>query len=628
MRQFDTIVIGCGHAGSEAAAASAKLGAKTLMIGLNLDSIAWMPCNPAIGGPAKSQLVKEIDALGGLMGLAADANYLQLKTLNSSRGEAVHALRAQADKYMYSLWMRQTLQKIPNLFLYQGMVTQLLIEKNRVIGIETAIGERIKAKAVIITSGTFLSGKVFTGKNTQEAGRAAEPSVKGLTASLQAYGLSFGRLKTGTPVRLSAKSICFEQLSQYNGDLKPSFFSFLPNRPYFEQLPCYATRSTERTHQIIKENLQESPLYSGLIKGAGPRYCPSIEDKVVRFPEKESHLFFLEPEGRFTDEIYLQGCSTSLPIEVQWQIIHSLPGLEEAQIVRPAYAVEYDFLHPWQFNHHLHCSKLTGLFAAGQLLGTSGYEEAAAQGLVAGINAAKFVQDQAPVALGRASSYLGTLIDDLVIKEITEPYRMLTSRSEHRLYLRQDNADRRLTPLGKQIGLVNDQRWQVYSVKVKKLEAAKKFLEETRIKGNAKTNQVLQKYAQSPLGNNQSITLAELLARPKVTYNLIKELSAAQTLLDEDIAFTLSTDLKYAGYINRQSEQVYKTNNQLLTAKNIPETFDYQKLKHLSLEAREKLSKVKPQTIEQASRIDGVSQADLSILLISLAKTKSKLIKI
>ncbi|MDX1920377.1 MAG: tRNA uridine-5-carboxymethylaminomethyl(34) synthesis enzyme MnmG [Candidatus Caenarcaniphilales bacterium] len=618
MREYDVIIVGSGHAGCEAASAAAKLGAKTLLIGMNLDMIAWMPCNPAVGGPAKSHLVKEIDAMGGLMGLAADATYMQLKTLNSSRGAAVHSLRAQSDKYEYSAWMRGALQKISNLYFYQAMVTEVLVENEKIIGAKTSLGEEIKAKAVVITSGTFLQGKVFTGKQSREAGRASEPAAIGLTLNLQSYGLEFGRLKTGTPARIDARSVDFSGLEEHPGDTNPKFFSFLPNRPVLEQHSCYATRTTERTAEIIRENLMESPMYAGLIEGVGPRYCPSIEDKIVRFSDKPSHLLFLEPEGRNTNEIYLQGCSTSLPINVQWQIVQSLPGLERAEIIRPAYAVEYDFLRPIQFKHTLEAKVLPGLFAAGQLLGTSGYEEAASQGFVAGINAAKYALDQDPVIFERSGSYIGTLIDDLVIKEITEPYRMMTSRSEHRLHLRQDNADRRLTPKGRKIGLVDDYRWECFNNKMEGFELGLQKLKETKIKASNEVNAILEEFNQAILKSNTAITLAELLSRPGADFALVEKLLGHN--FSEDIEFPLfelETELKYAGYVQRQDNQNDKFG--ALENKKIPEWFDYMKLQHISKEAREKLIKIKPQTIGQAVRIDGVRPADVQVLLISLA---------
>lgn len=619
MRNFDVIIVGCGHAGCEAASAAAKLGAKTLLIGMNLDSIAWMPCNPAVGGPAKSHLVKEIDALGGVMGQAADATYIQLKTLNSSRGAAVQSLRAQSDKYKYSQWVLEYLHQLPNLSFYQAMVTKVLTDDSKVIGVETSLGERIHSKTVIITSGTFLQGKVFTGKQSRAAGRASEPSAIGLTDNLQSYGFNFGRLKTGTPARIDGRTVDYSQLEVHPGDDAPTFFSFLPNRPILKQLPCHSTRTTEQTHQIIKDNLLESPLYAGLIEGVGPRYCPSIEDKVVRFADKTSHLLFLEPEGRNTHEIYLQGCSTSLPIEVQWLIVHSLPGLENADIIRPAYAVEYDFLRPVQFKHTLEAKTLPGLFAAGQLLGTSGYEEAASQGLVAGINAAKYALEQESVVFDRSESYLGTLIDDLVIKEITEPYRMMTSRSEHRLHLRQDNADRRLTPLGRQFGLVDDYRWNVFERKMEKFTVETERLKSIRVKPSDEVNATLEQFEQPIIKEGSSITLYELLARPNATYELIDKIEGNEiSSLNEDIPrMEIETEVKYAGYVTRQKSQVDKFAG--LENKKIPEWFDYQKLKHLSNEARQKLSKIRPETIGQASRIDGVRPSDVSVLLIGLA---------
>ncbi|HEY9885741.1 MAG TPA: tRNA uridine-5-carboxymethylaminomethyl(34) synthesis enzyme MnmG [Vampirovibrionales bacterium] len=617
MNNVDVIVVGCGHAGCEAAAASARLGAKTLMIGLNLDSIAWMPCNPAIGGPAKSHLVKEIDALDGLMGLAADATYMQLKTLNSSRGPAVHSLRAQSDKYAYSAWMRDALQQMPNLFMYQAMVTKVLVEKEKVVGIETSLGEQIKASSVVITSGTFLQGKVFTGKNIRDAGRASEPSAVGLTASLQEYGFEFGRLKTGTPARIDARTVDFSNLEIQPGDDEYKFFSFMPNRPVLEQVPCYTTRTTNSTLEIIKNNLQESPMYAGLIEGVGPRYCPSIEDKVVRFADKESHLLFLEPEGRHTNEIYLQGCSTSFPIHVQKLIVNSLPGLENAHIVRPAYAVEYDFLRPVQFKHTLHSKNLNGLFAAGQLLGTSGYEEAASQGLVAGANAAKYALNQEEISFPRSESYIGTLVDDLVVREITEPYRMMTSRSEHRVYLRQDNADRRITPMGRAVGLVSDERWQVFQERFNKFENGIKELKSIQIKSSENVNKVLSENGQQAIKNNGALTAYELLSRPRADFKLLEKLTSKTFNASEMPLFELDTEIKYAGYVKKQNQQNQKITS--LEHKKIPTSLNYLEMVHLSKEAREKLAKIKPETLGQAAKIDGVRPADINVLLVKIS---------
>lgn len=610
MNEFDIIVVGCGHAGCEAAHASAKLGAKTLMVGLNMDSIAWMPCNPAIGGPAKSHIVKEIDALGGVMGEAADASYLQMKTLNTSRGAAVHSLRAQSDKYQYSRYVRQCLEKQPNLYFYQAMVAELLIIGDTVTGVRTKLGEEIKAKAVIITSGTFLQGKVFTGKKTYDSGRASEPSAVGLTACLENYGFEFGRLKTGTPARLDARSIDFNKLEIHSGDETITHFSHLPNRPLRPQHNCHSTRTNQVTHQIIQDNILESPMYSGVIEGTGPRYCPSIEDKIIKFPDKESHLLFLEPESLDTNEIYLQGCSTSFPIHVQRQLIQSIEGLEKSHIIRPAYAVEYDFLKPVQMQKTLQSQTLKGFFAAGQLLGTSGYEEAASQGLIAGINAVQYINHQEAFVLERSESYIGTLIDDLIYKDISEPYRMMTSRSEYRLHLRQDNADRRLTPLGRSIGLVGDFRWKIFEEKLDNYHSEMKLLSKTRI---------TQDRLPSTIQIHNSITLADLLTRNDVDYTLI------DSVLERDIGQTtniprleIQTEIKYAGYVARQRSHAKKFQN--LQSKCIPSDLDFLGISHLSTEAREKLNSLRPKTLGEAIKIDGVRQADINVLLVALKK--------
>lgn len=619
-RFYDIIVVGAGHSGCEAAHAASKLGAKTLLLALNLDTIALMPCNPAVGGPAKSHLVKEIDALGGLMGIAADATYLQLKTLNASKGPAVRSLRAQSDKKEYSCWVKNYLENIPDLDIYQAMVTGLIIEEtsqlSKIKGVETSLGEKIYGDAVIITTGTFLSGKVHVGLKSNSAGRAGEFASYGLTEYLVSLGFKSKRLKTGTPPRIDGKTINFSQLEEHWGDASPSFFSFLPDRTIRKQVPCYLTRTNERTHEIIRANLDKSPIYAGIIECVGPRYCPSIEDKVVRFKDKSSHHLFLEPEGRNTNEIYLQGCSTSLPIEVQWDIVRSLPGLEKALIVRPAYAVEYDYFPGIQFNHGLMSKNVEGLFIAGQVLGTSGYEEAAAQGIVAGINASRYVKDLEPLVFERNSSYIGTLIDDLVTKEMDEPYRMLTSRSEYRLLLRQDNADQRLTPLGREIGLVDDFRWKVFNDKIEKIKNEKSRLEKTKVQPNNETAKLLEKYTQNI---EEPISLLDLLKRPEVTYQCIKELSMLNnqiSLTDDLPEFEIETEIKYEGYINRQLMQI--TQQDKFEKIKIPLEFDFKELIHLSKEAREKLDKIKPITIGQASRIGGVSPADITVLLATI----------
>ncbi|MBI3591312.1 MAG: tRNA uridine-5-carboxymethylaminomethyl(34) synthesis enzyme MnmG [Candidatus Melainabacteria bacterium] len=624
-RSYDIIVVGAGHSGCEAAHASAMLGAKTLLLALNLDTIALMPCNPAVGGPAKSHLVKEIDALGGLMGVAADATYLQLKTLNASKGPAVRSLRAQSDKKEYSLWVKNYLENIPNLDIYQAMVTKLIVDetsqKGFVRGVETSLGEVLYAKSVIITTGTFLAGKVYVGLKSNTAGRAGEFASYGLTDSLISLGFKSKRLKTGTPPRIDGRTINFSILEEHWGDEKPSFFSFLPDRPIRKQIPCHLTRTNSKTHEIILANLDKSPIYSGIIECVGPRYCPSIEDKVVRFKDKSSHHLFLEPEGRSTKEIYLQGCSTSLPIEIQWQIVRSLPGLENAQIMRPAYAVEYDYFPGTQFNHGLMSKNVDGLFIAGQVLGTSGYEEAAAQGIVAGINAARFIKNLEPIIFERNSSYIGTLIDDIVTKEMDEPYRMLTSRSEYRLLLRQDNADQRLTPLGREIGLVNDFRWKVFNEKIEKMKNEKIRLEKTKVQSTKENNEILNKYNQSI---DEPISLYDLLKRPGVTYECIKDLRrglACQASTADIPEFEIETEVKYGGYINRQLFQISQQDK--FEKIKIPQELDFLELKHLSNEAREKLNKIKPITIGQASRIGGVSPADITVLLATIKQKKT-----
>ncbi|HEY9715986.1 MAG TPA: tRNA uridine-5-carboxymethylaminomethyl(34) synthesis enzyme MnmG [Trichormus sp.] len=611
--KFDVIVIGGGHAGCEAANAAARLGCNTLLLAVNLDTIGAMPCNPAVGGPGKSHLVKEVDALGGVMGLAADATYLQMRMLNSSRGPAVQSLRAQSDKRDYSAWMKQYMESLPGLTLRQGMVNKFIVEDNRIAGIELAFGDRISCRSLVLCAGTFLEGTIWIGRETMPAGRAGEFPAVGLSENMRNLGFRTERLKTGTPPRIDGRTIDYSQLLVVPGDNELQFFSFMDNRPVREQMPCHQTRTTNATHELIRQNLHESPMYSGMIHGRGPRYCPSIEDKIVRFADKDSHSLFLEPEGRSTYEVYLQGCSTSLPLFVQHEIVHSLPGLEKATVIRPAYAVEYDYLPAIQFNHALMAKDLPGFFAAGQMLGTSGYEEAAAQGMVAGINAARYVRNQEEVILSRSSSYTGTLIDDLVTKEIGEPYRMMTSRSEYRLLLRQDNADTRLTPLGREIGLVDDQRWALFQRKQEGIAHEHKRLRETRIHPSQTWDEALSAYGEQL---KLSVTLEELLRRPRVPYSLIESMSPASSDAEFEWALEIETDVKYAGYIERQKTQVAQTEK--LDNVRLPADVSYIELTHLSREAREKLDRVKPQTLGQASRIGGVSPADISVLLVWL----------
>lgn len=610
---FDVIVIGGGHAGCEAANAAARLGCRTLMLAVNIDTIGAMPCNPAVGGPGKSQLVKEVDALGGVMGLAADATYLQMRTLNLSRGPAVQSLRAQSDKREYSLWMKSYMESLSNLSLRQGMVKSLLCDANGICGVELAFGDRISAKAVVLTAGTFLEGTIWIGKETMPAGRAGEFPAIGLSGALKALGFELGRLKTGTPPRIDGRSIDYSGLTVVPGDEPVEFFSFLGNGPLRDQLPCHQTRTTEKTHEIIRENLHESPMYSGMIHGIGPRYCPSIEDKVVRFSDKESHSLFLEPEGRSTYEVYLQGFSTSMPSSVQHALVHSLPGLENAVVIRPAYAVEYDFMPATQFTHAMMAKDLQGFFAAGQILGTSGYEEAAAQGIIAGINAAMYAKGKAEFTLSRVSSYTGTLIDDLVTKELREPYRMMTSRSEYRLLLRQDNADFRLTPLGREIGLVDDLRWEAFSKKQEMLKGERERLRKTRLQPSAEVDSVLAQYDEQM---KQAQTLEELLRRPRLPYSAMRRLDPENAPTNFKYVLELETEIKYEGYIERQKAHV--ANAEKLDNVALPSDLDYKSMENLSLEAREKLQKIRPETVGQASRIGGITPADVSVLMVNL----------
>lgn len=615
---FDVVVIGGGHAGCEAANASARLGLNTLLLAVNLDTIGAMPCNPAVGGPGKTHLAREVDALGGVMGIATDATYLQIRMLNSSRGPAVQALRAQSDKREYSAWMKQYMESLPNLTLRQGMVKNLILKDNKVAGVELAFGDQIACRSVVLAAGTFLEGTIWIGKETMPAGRAGEFPAVGLSGFLRALGFTTGRLKTGTPPRLDGRTIDYSRLIEVPGDEHLQFFSFLDKRPVLPQVSCHQTRTTEVTHDLIRANLHQSPMYSGMIHGVGPRYCPSIEDKIVRFADKDSHSLFLEPEGRSTYEVYLQGCSTSLPVAVQHDIVHSLPGLEGAAMVRPAYAVEYDYLPAIQFNHALMAKDLPGFFGAGQILGTSGYEEAAAQGIIAGINAALYAAGKGTFTLPRSSSYTGTLIDDLVTKEIGEPYRMMTSRSEYRLLLRQDNADTRLTPLGRAVGLVDDYRWELFERKQEAIEGEKKRLKTTRIHPNPTWEAALSPHDETM---KQSATLEELLRRPRLPYAVIEQLAPAHPD-GEPFAFALEveTDTKYAGYIERQKQQVEQTEK--FDAVKLPEDFNYLEADHLSKEAREKLNRIRPETLGQASRIGGVSPADISVLMVLLEQKR------
>lgn len=615
MFKYDVIVVGAGHAGCEAAMATAKLGAKTLLASLNLDNIALMPCNPAIGGPAKSCLVREIDALGGIMAIATDATYMQLKTLNSSKGPAVRALRAQSDKKEYMRFVRNLLESENNLSLKQCTMSELLVEYDEVKGLKDEFGQEYYAPVVILTTGTSLEARIWVGLQYLEFGRLGEASAKGLSPSLKKLGFKIGRLKTGTPARIDARTIDFSQMVEQPGDKNPSFFSFLPNRPIREQYPCYLTRTTAKTHEIIKNNLDKSPLYSGLIHGIGPRYCPSIEDKIIRFAHNPSHHIFIEPEGKNTYEMYVQGFSTSLPASVQIQMLQSLPGLENVHVMKPAYAVEYDYMPAVQLTHSLMTKKVKGLFCAGQINGTSGYEEAAAQGLLAGINAIKYLQNKEMITLSRESSYLGTLVDDLVTKDIDEPYRMLTSRSEYRLLLRQDNADERLTKIGYEAGLIDEQRYQDFLKKQETIENEILRLMSEKISPSEKVNNILSKYGEHI---DKGMKLAELIKRPNVTYETLIEAdeNTRKLALTRDVYEQVEVKIKYEGYIKRQIQQVSMSDK--LEKIRIPSDIDYNKIQHISTETRDKLAKIRPITLGQASRIGGVKPADISVLMVMI----------
>lgn len=622
MTKFDVIVVGGGHAGCEAALASAKLGAKVLLASINIDNIAMMPCNPAIGGPAKSNIVKEIDALGGMMGIAADATYIQMKMLNSSKGPAVRALRAQSDKKEYMQFMRSELEKHDNLFIKQTIITDLIVEDGKIIGVKDELGIEYPADSVILTTGTSLNGKMFIGLQSFSGGRAGEAAAYGLSESLEKHGIRTGKLKTGTPARVDGRTIDYSKLSVHPGDNKLNFFSFEPDRPVLEQIPCHLTRTNEKTHKIIMANLDKSPMFTGLIKGLGPRYCPSIEDKVVRFAHRDSHHVFIEPEGRNTYEVYVQGFSTSLPADVQLQMLQSLSGLENVKILKHAYAVEYDYVPAVQLTHSLMTKKVKGLFCAGQINGTSGYEEAAGQGLIAGINAAKYVQSKPMITLSRSSSYIGTLIDDLVTKDIDEPYRMLTSRSEYRLILRQDNADTRLTPLGYEFGMISPQRWERFVAKQEAIRLEKERLSNLKIPANEQTNAILAEYEENiSLGYRAD----DLLKRPNIVYEIIKKLDPETNSLNLPSAITeqVEVEIKYAGYIERQNQQIKQAEK--LEKMHIPDGIDYNSIEQLPREAREKLTKIQPKTLAQASRIGGVNPADISVLLVYIESIRRRL---
>ena len=619
---YDIVVVGAGHAGCEAALASARLGLKTVIFTVSVDSIALMPCNPNIGGSSKGHLVRELDALGGEMGKCIDKTFIQSKMLNASKGPAVHSLRAQADKQEYSKEMRKALENTPNLNICQKEITKLIIENNICKGVETVSGSKYFAKAVILATGTYLNARCIYGEVAEYTGPNGLKSANHLTSSLLEYGIDLNRFKTGTPARVDGRTIDYSVMQEQDGDnpVVPFSFETDPESIQKEQVKCYLAYTGEKTHEIIRENIDRSPLFSGAIKGTGPRYCPSIEDKVVKFPDKDRHQIFVEPEGLYTNEMYLSGLSSSLPEDVQYAMIRSIEGFENAEIVRNGYAIEYDCIDARQLKDSLEFRAIEGLFAAGQFNGSSGYEEAAVQGLMAGINASMKVMGKEPVVIGRDQGYIGVLIDDLVTKESHEPYRMMTSRSEYRLLLRQDNADIRLSKIGYEVGLISEERYQRLLEKERQIDEEIDRLKNIHVGANAKVQEFLVRNGSTPL--QTSANLAEIIRRPELNYDLTKELDEDRKELRKEVRDQVNINIKYEGYIKRQESQVKQFKK--LENKKIPADIDYSKVNSLRIEAVQKLSRVKPSSIGQASRISGVSPADITVLLVYLEAYKEK----
>ena len=614
---FDVIVVGAGHAGVEASLAAARMGCKVLLATINLEMLAFMPCNPSIGGSAKGIVVREIDALGGEMGKNIDKTYIQMKMLNTGKGPAVRALRAQADKALYAMTMKHTVERQENLTLRQSMVDEILVEDSKVVGVRTATNQKYGAKAVVVTTGTALRGEIIIGDLKYSSGPNNSLASVTLADNLKELGLEIGRFKTGTPPRVKASSINYEETEIQPGDEKPNHFSFLSKDEDYlqDQIPCWLTYTNQESHDIINNNLHRAPMFSGIVKGVGPRYCPSIEDKIVRFADKNRHQLFLEPEGRETEEVYVQGLSTSLPEDVQKELIHSIKGLEKAEMIRTGYAIEYDIVLPHQLRATLETKLISGLFTAGQTNGTSGYEEAAGQGLVAGINAALKVQGKPELILKRSDAYIGVMIDDLVTKGTLEPYRLLTSRAEYRLILRHDNADMRLTPIGREVGLVDDKRWRIFEIKKNQFDSELTRLSKEKLKPIKETNEKIQALGFKPL--TDAMTAKEFMRRPEIDYATATQfVGPAAEDLDAKVIELLETEIKYEGYINKALDQVAKMKR--MEEKKIPENIDWDAIDSIATEARQKFKKINPETIGQASRISGVNPADISILMVYL----------
>lgn len=614
---YDIIVIGAGHAGVEASLAASRMGCKTMLATINLEMLAFMPCNPSIGGSAKGIVVREIDALGGEMGKNIDKTYIQMKMLNTGKGPAVRALRAQADKALYSRMMKQTVERQENLTLRQAMIDEILVEDGKVVGVRTATNQYFSAKAVVVTTGTALRGEIILGELKYSSGPNNSLASITLADNLKELGLEIGRFKTGTPPRVKASSINYDETEIQPGDSMPNHFSFLSKDEDYitDQVPCWLTYTNQTSHDIINKNLYRAPMFSGIVKGVGPRYCPSIEDKIVRFADKERHQLFLEPEGRETEEVYVQGLSTSLPEDVQVELLHSIKGLEQAEMMRTGYAIEYDIVLPHQLRATLETKTISGLFTAGQTNGTSGYEEAAGQGLVAGINAALKVQGKPELILKRSDAYIGVMIDDLVTKGTLEPYRLLTSRAEYRLILRHDNADMRLTEIGRQVGLVDDERYRVFTERKRQFDNELTRLSTIKLKPVKETNERITALGFKPLAD--ALTAKEFMRRPEIDYATIVDfIGPSEEKLDSKVIELLETEIKYEGYINKALDQVAKMKR--MEEKRIPATIDWDDIDSIATEARQKFKKINPETIGQASRISGVNPADISILMVYL----------